>query len=147
MPKCPPNKKMFKLSLLFIILFNVCIMLGAAAPTNNTQTYPSIVPGPGMPTLASLNLTNAALFSTSTLETHINRFHSLHTLNTGTLCQPVDLANNNDVVACFNYLYALGPRFCGGSGNTGSISNFVRAGSALVVGTNFGPGGVWSSYW
>ena len=129
---------MFKLTAYSVVILHVCIAFFTpitAAPTD------VIIPGPGMPTLESLNLTTADLFNTHTLE------QLEPSLAAATTCRGVNMADNNDVVTCFNYIYAIGTRTCGSNRPTGDNTLICNMGTALVVIFNDGLPGPWSSYW
>ena len=85
-----------------------CIL---AAP----KTYPEVIPGPGLPSLASLNLTSAELYEMDyhTILSELNRREETSILEAqfnlncdGQKCQATD------AVACINYLAKLGSKTC-----------------------------------
>ncbi|KAF2014366.1 hypothetical protein BU24DRAFT_463162 [Aaosphaeria arxii CBS 175.79] len=82
--------------------------LSLAAPA--TRSSPQVIPGPGLPSLASLNLTSEYLYSLPKPVTDPDQLSTL----TDPYCGP-DFAYIpvNDAIACFHYLDGLGEQFCG----------------------------------
>jgi len=101
------------------------------------KVYPEVIPGPGLPSLASLNLTSAQLYEMESPEVTLARAGGL-TMRAAAYtgrCGPADAAytNVNDIIACYNYLRSLGTRKCvttnGINGNQMCVS-----GQAQIVG-------------
>ncbi|KAJ3719156.1 hypothetical protein C8R42DRAFT_628616 [Lentinula raphanica] len=97
-------------------------------------TYPEVVPGPGLPSLAELNLTSEALYTMtpSFLENRESEFSGRSELWTNT-CFTYTTANVDDVIACFNYLENIGSTNCGVE-NTNV--QFCYAGTAQITGSS-----------
>ncbi|KAN0114579.1 hypothetical protein V8E51_004123 [Hyaloscypha variabilis] len=96
------------ISFLSLLVMATCIL---AAP----KTYPEVIPGPGLPSLASLNLTSAELYEMDyhTILSEFNRREETSILEAqfnlncdGQKCQATD------AVACINYLAKLGSKTC-----------------------------------
>ncbi|KAJ4001235.1 hypothetical protein F5050DRAFT_31301 [Lentinula boryana] len=102
--------------------------------TSTKNTYPEVIPGPGLPTLAELNLTSEALYTmTPNFQTRSEpEFSGRSELFTNE-CFTYTTANVDDVIACFNYLESIG-------GNTCGIANtnvqFCFAGTAQISGSS-----------
>jgi len=98
----------------------------AALPVSNS-VVPEVVPGPGLPSLASLGLTSVGLYSTSPnlasrgLQKRFNAY-----------CMTFDACNINDATACYNYLLALGTASCAVKEN----GVFCTAGAAAIGGSS-----------
>ena len=135
----------------------------AAMPATAQQTFPVVKPGPGLPSLASLNLTSAQLYqghSKTCLYLFIFSLLMILTekpapLSTGPFTLATDFdafcgggendaALVDDVIACFNYLTNLGHQECvvPPSGVT-----LCTVGTAQVNGAVYGTSGSASSYW
>ncbi|KAJ3719155.1 hypothetical protein C8R42DRAFT_643442 [Lentinula raphanica] len=127
-----------------ILLFSFAIatsLTGNVAHGLSTTTkrtiYPEVHPGPGLPTLAELNLTSEALYTISPKfdsrelgdQPALASRSSLYTDN----CQTYSTANVDDVIACFNYLENIGSNTCGFSGDN---VQFCYAGTAQITGSN-----------
>jgi hypothetical protein len=104
------------------------------AATTAPKLYPEVVPGPGLPTLAELNITSAQLYE---MGPPVLKAHVLAGMATAyqPTCGPSDAAyaNEDDIIACFHYLDSLGTTRCvatrGMEGN-----RMCKAGGAQVVG-------------
>ncbi|KIJ12783.1 hypothetical protein PAXINDRAFT_14347 [Paxillus involutus ATCC 200175] len=131
---------MFNKSLLFAAL---CALTSAvAAVPATTPDYPELVPGPGMPTLASLNLTSAGLYGMgpppslakrtagAELDAELEKRYT-------SVCQTYSTAGVDNVIACFNYLTSIGGNACGVSGDW---VIFCTAGDADISGSNVSGG-------
>ncbi|CZR57667.1 uncharacterized protein PAC_07556 [Phialocephala subalpina] len=114
--------------LLATIGFKVITALPA---TTAAQLYPEVIPGPGLPSLASLNLTSAQLY---TMPSPIS---SISLLNRATsfqsVCGPQDAVyvNVQDIIACYHYLSSLNQNCGGTTFNQGDT--MCTAGNAKVV--------------
>ncbi|KAL2192583.1 hypothetical protein P885DRAFT_82042 [Corynascus similis CBS 632.67] len=110
-------------------LLNLALFQGAmAAP----KVYPVVIPGPGLPSLAELNLTSAQLYEMGVPEELSARGELLGKRFEG-LCGPAEAAytNVNGLIACFNYLRNLGTQSCVAGENT----VMCTAGDAHVYGS------------
>lgn len=58
-------------------------------------------------------------------------------------CQTSSMVDYNSAVACVNYLFSLGHQDCVVNGD---VSQFCRAGNAVIYGSNIQGGGPVSSY-
>jgi hypothetical protein len=131
------------------------------------KVYPEVIPGPGLPSLAELNVTSAQLYELGIPEGTVkkdnrerSRGNPSHHLLTVLLaevraraealdkrftgkCGPAESAYTkvNDIIACFNYLNNLGTKSCVAGENT----VMCTAGSAHVYGSALNGGT--SSYW
>ena len=134
----------------------------AAVPAAAQQSFPVVKPGPGLPSLASLNLTSAGLYQ-SLIGPYLCRpsaannpitekpaplVYGPHTLATDfdPFCGggETEAGLVDDVIACFNYLEFLGQQAC--VVPQGGV-RFVTAGTAQVEGEPYGTSGTVSSYW
>ncbi|AEO64288.1 uncharacterized protein THITE_2126654 [Thermothielavioides terrestris NRRL 8126] len=97
--------------LLSLLIGIVSLGMTLAAPT----VYPEVIPGPGLPTLAELNLTTAQLYELGRPNTTALLRHGV-TLSPRWegRCGPEDgaYAKVDDVIACFHYLLSLDTRPC-----------------------------------
>jgi len=94
----------------------------SASTIQRKRATSTVTPGTGLPSLASLNLTSADLYSMTptVLPDGINYSQE---------CGPPDTAadSKSDVTACFNYLVAIGNSTCG-------AGILCEAGTAYVSG-------------
>jgi hypothetical protein len=127
------------------------------------KVYPEVIPGPGLPSLAELNITSAQLYEmgmpegkaegfsrgrctiadlTSLLADVHARAQELDKRFTPR-CGPAEAAytNVNDIIACYNYLKNLGTKSCVANENT----VMCTAGKAHIYGS--ATNGRTSSYW
>ncbi|KAF8841805.1 hypothetical protein BDN67DRAFT_900721 [Paxillus ammoniavirescens] len=117
---------MFNKSLLFAA--SLCALASAVvAVPATTPDYPELTPGPGMPTLTSLNLTSADLYTMG--PPPLKSYTSV--------CQTYSTAGVDNVIACFNYLNSIGNNACGVSGD---CVIFCTAGDADISGSNVSGG-------
>ena len=134
-----------------------------AMPATPQQAFPVVKPGPGLPSLGSLNLTSAQLYQGySKICLYLFIFSLLMILiekpaplSTGLFTLATDFdafcgggendaALVDDVIACFNYLTSLGHQACVVplSGVT-----FCTSGTAQVNGAVYDTSGSATSYW
>jgi hypothetical protein len=138
-------------------LIGLAILQGAmAAP----KVYPEVIPGPGLPSLAKLNITSAQLYEMGVPEGKqsqktpplVNSANSRTELSARAAdldkrfvgrCGPAEAAytNVNDIIACFHYLQNLGTTACVANENT----VMCTAGQAHIYGSALN--GRTSSYW
>ncbi|KAI0059302.1 hypothetical protein BV25DRAFT_1779087, partial [Artomyces pyxidatus] len=106
---------------LFLIAATALSTFAVAAPA----VHPTVVPGPGLPTLAELGLTSEELYA---------RPPSLRTRAAlySPVCQTYSTGSVDNVIACFNYLEAIGGHACTVAQNV----QFCYAGDAQVMGSN-----------
>ncbi|KAH3939643.1 hypothetical protein HBI56_193160 [Parastagonospora nodorum] len=92
------------------------------------KAHPEVIPGPGLPSLASLGLTTAQLYETPVPGAEFSAQFDLK-------CGPNNRAYGpvNDVIACYNYLRNLGGRACQVPGNSVLIT-FCTAGNGKATG-------------
>ncbi|CAI6339627.1 unnamed protein product [Periconia digitata] len=123
-----PHNVFFLISLAFSV---------SATPLPPVEPFPEVIPGPGLPSLESLNLTSTELYTmelpndeTAKLPAHESPCGGTH------LKAPV-----KGVVACMNYLYklestncAVGAWFDAGNYNMG-VTEMCRAGNAHITGS------------
>ncbi|KAL2136126.1 hypothetical protein VTI74DRAFT_5349 [Chaetomium olivicolor] len=96
------------------------------------KVYPEVIPGPGLPSLAELNVTSAQLYEMGMPEELQARAQELDKRFTGR-CGPAEAAytNVNDIIACFHYLQNLGTQACVAGENT----VMCTAGQAHIYGS------------
>lgn len=114
----------------------------AAMPQAKRTTFPELIPGPGLPSLASLGLTSADLYNMPTPKLSIRQAPvSIPE------CGPDEQAYTdvNDIIACYNYLNGLGTTQC--STPPGGSQQWCVLGSAQVTGSNTGNNADDSSFW
>ncbi|KAI0060396.1 hypothetical protein BV25DRAFT_1807463, partial [Artomyces pyxidatus] len=146
---------MHSTSLSALVLGAVTTAFAAAVPAT---VYPTVIPGPGLPSLESLNLTSADLYTTD-ISLGMYPLSSCSAVPVQTLivglteargelearytneCFTYTTASVNNVIACFNYLQSIG------SNNCGVVSNidFCEAGDAQISGSNIAGAGEVSS--
>jgi hypothetical protein len=108
---------MAKLTSLVLLTLSFTAIILATPISSTTTTYPEVIPNPLLPSLASLNLTSADLYTMdyhTTLSLTSRSADSLESLLTprfnlncdGQKCQAAD------AVAFINYLASLGSRSC-----------------------------------
>ncbi|KAJ3719168.1 hypothetical protein C8R42DRAFT_113127 [Lentinula raphanica] len=114
-----------------LLLLPAAFINGASTATK--RAYPELIPGPGLPTLAELNLTSEALY-TMTPKLQIGDLELAERSDLFTNeCFTYTTANVNDVIACFNYLENIGGNSCAVNGDN---SQFCYAGTAQISGSN-----------
>ncbi|OBT80469.1 hypothetical protein VF21_00877 [Pseudogymnoascus sp. 05NY08] len=135
-------------AILALASFNV--VAGAAIDAIKT---PEVIPGPGLPSLKELGLTSADLYKIGRPDSSVKESSGDDSVKTSSIqarfeprCGPTDYAyvNVNDVIACYNYLKALGNQNCVAPSGLG-IAHFCYAGAAEVTGQSLNPSGS-SSY-
>ena len=146
------------------------LVQSAALPAEATTVYPEVIPGPGLPSLASLGLTSADLYN-RTIEDNRTRPHHFprhkhianiiphpapFPLSAGILerrfdpgCGPSESAYTSvsNIIACYNFLRSIGGNACVVNGQAGSRSTFCSAGDGKISGTNIRNGPVSSSWY
>lgn len=126
-------------------------------------SYPEVIPGPGLPSLASLGLTSAELYNMKmpnickdiqSAKDSCKMLTSIASLplatraaNFNPVCGPVDFAyvNVNGIIACYHYLDKLGHQNCVTPEHM-NIAHFCYAGDAEVSGQATSSRSA-SSYW
>ncbi|RDL35472.1 uncharacterized protein BP5553_07403 [Venustampulla echinocandica] len=136
--------RIINLALLILQVLLGLFAIALAAPVVEA-TLVEVIPGPGMPSLASLNLTSAQLYAMDPLS------HGLDArgANIEEKCFNFDLAPRTQVSACKSYLTALGKTMCGvhaPAGVHGFYQAFCQAGKAMIYGANWGPTDFAGSY-
>ncbi|CAA7266216.1 unnamed protein product [Cyclocybe aegerita] len=113
-------------------------LLCALASLSNVAALPTadnaveVIPGPGLPSLASLGLTSADLFK-KVPKIIAARDDAVQLSKRFTdFCQTSDLVNRDNAIACYNYLNALGTTACGVDTNI----DFCVAGDAHIGGSS-----------
>ncbi|KAK4032533.1 hypothetical protein C8A01DRAFT_20400 [Parachaetomium inaequale] len=83
------------------------------------KAYPEVIPGPGLPSLAELDVTSAQLYEMGVPKELSERDQALDKRYTGK-CGPAEGAytNVNDIIGCYNYLRLLGTQSCAAGRNT-----------------------------
>lgn len=130
-------------SLLLLCLFSLFNPLFAAPTTE--QESPYFAPGPGLPTLASLNLTYADLVAMPTPAWAVEAGLKKRALN----CQSAQWQCwLDDAVICYNFLSTLDTYPCTIGEGIGSSAQFCYSNSCRVGGINWSINTrVVSSYW
>ncbi|KAK7053662.1 hypothetical protein R3P38DRAFT_2851491 [Favolaschia claudopus] len=108
-----------------------------ALPNTNTKEFPEVIPGPGLPSLASLNLTSAELYQRVPSPEVVKGLERRFDL----ICNEVPQCSVSDATACFNFLTALGQQACTVPGPVGASSTFCTAGGCHWFGGNLKQGG------
>jgi len=113
-------------------------MLTNAVPTG--PDVPEVIPGPGLPSLASLGLTSAELYNRAPTPEQLATLERRFPL----MCAEVPPACSvADAVACLNFLSALGTTACTVNGDN---VTFCTAGSCNWFGSNISGGSSASSF-
>ncbi|KAL2193941.1 hypothetical protein P885DRAFT_80722 [Corynascus similis CBS 632.67] len=96
------------------------------------EVYPEVTPGPGMPSLAELNVTSAQLYEMERPAELDARTLDLEKRFDGK-CGPGEAPYNNvdDIIACYHYLNKLDNKMCSASYHT----VLCKAGKSQVFGT------------
>ncbi|KAJ6785327.1 hypothetical protein PWT90_02594 [Aphanocladium album] len=107
------------------------LLLLASGALAGTIKYPEVIPGPGMPSLASLNLTSEQLY---TMPMPDGPQFNQRSLVSRAYCavRACTRAPRDDALACYNYLNNLGTTMCGGDGR--GVVQFCYAGQAQITG-------------
>jgi hypothetical protein len=145
-----------------LLTLTLCVV-GFAKAVPTAEEYPEVIPGPGLPSLASLNITSAELYRTVPTQGKNSLFLTLHQFSYATnfldikkslarrfplLCNEVPQCSIADATACFNFLNALGHQACTVPGPVGGSSTFCTAGGCHWFGGNIKQGGgPVSSFW
>jgi len=123
------------------------LSIGAAALAHShavkveaRASYPEVIPGPGLPSLASLNLTSAELYERVPTDEQLSILTAQFDLQCGFPGPTCPLAN---AVACFNFLDALGQQACTVNGEN---VMFCTAGGCNWFGSNISGGPSASSF-
>ncbi|KAJ6520980.1 hypothetical protein DFH09DRAFT_1193361 [Mycena vulgaris] len=104
------------------------------------EVFPEVIPGPGLPSLASLGLTSADLYKRVPTSEEVSTLEARFDLLCGEVEPPCAVA---DAVACFNFLNASGTTACTAKGEN---ITFCTAGSCKWVGSNISGGPSASSF-
>ncbi|KAH9475652.1 hypothetical protein JR316_0011209 [Psilocybe cubensis] len=98
---------------------------------SSPTVYPDVIPGPGFPSLESLNLTSKDLYTMKppTFDLSLTSRSAEYDAN----CFTFTTADVDNTIACFNYLVSIGNNAC-----TVPADNiaFCRAGDAAIGGSN-----------
>ncbi|KAJ7271857.1 hypothetical protein C8J57DRAFT_1716049 [Mycena rebaudengoi] len=125
-----------KIHFAHLLAFTICAVdVALALPT--ADDYPEVIPGPGLPSLASLNLTSAELYQRVPSPDIANGLERRFDL----LCNQVPQCTLSDATACFNFLNALGHQACTVPDPFLANIKFCTAGGCNWYGSNFKPGG------
>lgn len=134
----------------------ICLGLAAIQQAAAAGTaYPEVIPGPGLPSLASLNLTSADLYETAAAPPAVKGSKKMMMRGTSeaaaalerrwfNVCDPstAALAPKTDITACYNYLASL-PSSQACAVSAGTTVEMCRSGEGHVTGQ--GVGGVAAS--
>ena len=161
-PIAPPSKqkktKMFtKIPLLATLSVFATIVVAVSAATSSV---PELIPGPGLPSLESLNLTSADLYAmgpppalSKYAASSVGQTLTAWMLVVGArsadytaICQTYSTAAVNDVIACFNYLVSIGNNACAVT-NPDLVTWFCESGTAAISGSNTSGEPTVSSTW
>ncbi|KAH8722345.1 hypothetical protein GQ44DRAFT_711937 [Phaeosphaeriaceae sp. PMI808] len=119
------------------MLFSTVVLavasLGAvsATPLGARDAVPEVIPGPGLPSLESLNLTSADLYAMALPEKSKDEMSVLFDARCGP--SEATYAPVNDGIACYNYLRSLGTTRCGVRGPGIPVTEMCRSGRAHVI--------------
>jgi hypothetical protein len=134
----------------YTLLFLLTTTSGSVIATQE-HAYPEVVPGPGLPSLASLGLTTADLYNMPLPSASLP---SIVTANArrpfSNTCGPADNAytNVNNLIACYYYLSALTGWRCNIKGGSGYLpNNWCQTGEAWVFGQSYTERDGWSLWW
>ena len=138
-------------------------IFATAMPATAQQSFPEVKPGPGLPSLASLNLTSAQLYQGDYQDliilpvfplliipiekpAHLSTGPSTLATDFDAFCGggENDAALVDDVIACFNYLTSLGHQEC--VVPTSGVT-LCTSGTAQVTGEVYDSSNTQSSYW
>ncbi|KAJ7222810.1 hypothetical protein C8J57DRAFT_1593205 [Mycena rebaudengoi] len=123
-----------KIHFAHLLAFTICAVdVALALPT--ADDYPEVIPGPGLPSLASLNLTSAELYQRVPSPGKQNSFPNV------TAPLTIPQCTLSDATACFNFLNALGHQACTVPDPFLANIKFCTAGGCNWYGSNFKPGG------
>ncbi|KAF8557143.1 hypothetical protein OG21DRAFT_1407725 [Imleria badia] len=102
-----------------------------------TSSVPEVIPGPGLPSLESLNLTSADLYAMGPppAASEYLLLVGARSADYTAVCQTYSTAAVNDVIACFNYLVSIGNNACAVT-NPDLITWFCESGTAAISGSN-----------
>ncbi|KAH9480985.1 hypothetical protein JR316_0005503 [Psilocybe cubensis] len=92
--------------------------------------YPDVIPGPGFPTLESLNLTSKDLY---TMKPPFNSSLNARSANFDAECFTFTTADISNTIACYNYLASIPNNACTVPGDN---VVFCTAGDASIGGSN-----------
>jgi hypothetical protein len=116
------------------ILFFLLSTIFCSAVLSQEDAYPEVVPGPGLPSIASVNLTTADLYN---MPLPSNSLPSVITTNAlrsfSNTCSPADNAytNVNNLIACYHCLSSLAGWRCNVKGGPGYLpNNWCQTGDA-----------------
>ncbi|CCM03422.1 uncharacterized protein FIBRA_05553 [Fibroporia radiculosa] len=112
------------------------------ALTSTVAAAVEVIPGSGMPSLESLGLTSEELFAKGPPPALTSRITELQK-RYDPVCQTYSTGSVDNVIACFNYLKALGTKPCTVNGDNNIM---CTAGDAQVGGSNVSGGPSASSY-
>ncbi|KAI0059299.1 hypothetical protein BV25DRAFT_1137433 [Artomyces pyxidatus] len=116
---------------LFLAAATALSTFAVAAPT----VHPTVVPGPGLPTLAELGITSEELYARPpSLQARAALYDPV--------CETYTTADVDNVIACFNYLESIGGNACTVDGDN---VQFCYSGDAQVTGSNISGTGSASS--
>jgi hypothetical protein len=135
-----------------------------ALPTAEESVYPEVIPGYGLPSLASLNLTSAELYQRvpspgkRTLFLNVTQVLTSAIFNSdivaglerrfNLVCNQVAQCSLSDASACANFINALGHQACNVPNSFLTSNTFCTAGGCKWYGTNWKTGGgAVSSFW
>jgi len=96
-----------------VLSFGAATMANAVVVEGRAE-YPEVIPGPGLPSLASLNLTSAELYERVPTKAQLSTLATQFNLLCNVPGPDCPVAN---AVACSNFLFALGQQACSVSGN------------------------------
>ncbi|KAJ6582591.1 hypothetical protein DFH09DRAFT_1145605 [Mycena vulgaris] len=124
-----------------LVALAIChsVNLVKAVPTA-VEDSPEVIPGPGLPSLASLGLTSADLYKRVPTSEEMKRLEARFNIMCGEIPPACSVA---DAVGCFNFLNALGTQACTVNGEN---VIFCTAGPCKWGGSNISGGPSASSF-
>ncbi|KAK7053661.1 hypothetical protein R3P38DRAFT_3170996 [Favolaschia claudopus] len=127
---------MLKTQINQLLALTLCAV-GFANALPNTKEFPEVIPGPGLPSLASLNLTSAELYQRVPSPDVVKGLERRFSL----ICNNVQECSTSDASACFNYLNGLGHQACTVPNVYLAGNTFCTAGGCHWYGSNWKEGG------
>jgi hypothetical protein len=130
--------------MIFSLIFYGLLALFTLSAIVFARNHPEVIPGPGMPSLASLNLTTADLYNMGPPDVEM---HPEHADPGVTGCYSMPTPYDVDTSVCYRYLEQIGTHMCSSTGPHGYQINFCTSGTAVITGYNDGPDGYFGSVW
>jgi len=131
-------------SMIFSVVLHTVLALFTSSTVVLAKNYGELIPGPGLPSLASLNLTTADIYNMISHEIHTDTEHAARPAG----CFSPPNPYKDDIFACYYYLANVIPNNgCEGNGPNGISVEYCQSKTAKIRGTNLGPDGQFGSLW